>query len=157
MERATMSSKAAQCRIVAWATALVLTSAATAGAQTFSWNWTGPYIGADAGYVSSRSVTSYLASLPQSSAYLNANQVLLFNQAAPDIVSARGVTGTLHAGWNWQLKPFALGIELDAARFAHAQPAIPVCCSRKDLWPRRSARDCRCSPSCTPRRARTGC
>ena len=101
---------------------------------------TGPYVGADAGYASSRSATSYLASVPQSSPYLNVNQVLLFNQAAPDTVSARGVTGTLHAGWNWQLKPFAVGIELDAARFAHAQRAIPACCSRKVLSRRRSAR-----------------
>lgn len=58
-----------------------------------------------------------LASVPPALAYLNANQVLLFNQAAPDTVSARGILGTLHGGWNWQLKPFAVGIELDAGAF----------------------------------------
>jgi opacity protein-like surface antigen len=62
-------------------------------------------------HILSRECTAELAE------YLNVNQVLLFNQAAPDTVSARGVTGTLHAGWNWQLKPFAVGIELDAGAF----------------------------------------
>jgi outer membrane immunogenic protein len=94
-----------------------LTFVAPAGAQTFSWNWTGPYIGADAGYVSSRSFTPYLVTVPSSSAYLNATQALFFNQAAPDTLSTRGITGTVHAGWNWQLKPFAVGIELDAGAF----------------------------------------
>jgi outer membrane immunogenic protein len=117
MERAAMSSKRAQWRNVAWASSLLLTFVAPAGAQTFSWNWTGPYIGADAGYVSSRSFTPYLASVPPASAYLNSGQVLLFNQQAPDTISTHGITGTVHAGWNWQLKPFAVGIELDAGAF----------------------------------------
>jgi outer membrane immunogenic protein len=117
MERGAMSSKRAQGRILAWAYAFLLTSSASATAQTFSWNWTGPYLGADAGYVSSRSSTSYLVTVPPSSPYLNTSQALLFNQAAPDTISARGIIGTLHAGWNWQLKPFAVGIELDAGAF----------------------------------------
>jgi len=97
MERDAMSSKRAQ--LVVWA-CFLLTLAAPARAQTFSWNWTGPYLGADAGYVSSRSSTSYLASVPPALACLNANQALLFNQAAPDTISARGILGTLHGGWN---------------------------------------------------------
>jgi outer membrane immunogenic protein len=121
-----MSSKRAQWRIVAWASSLLLTFVASAGAQTFSWNWTGPYIGADAGYVSSRSFTPYLVTVPSSSAYLNTSQALLFNQAAPDTISTRGITGTVHAGWNWQLKPFAVGIELDAGAF-RTRPTRDTC------------------------------
>jgi hypothetical protein len=96
MERAAMSSKRAQ--LVVWA--FLLTLATPAHAQTFSWNWTGPYLGVDAGYVSSRSFTPYLVTVPPTLAYLNTAQALSFNQAAPDTISARGILGTLHGGWN---------------------------------------------------------
>jgi hypothetical protein len=118
----------------------------------------GPYLGADAGYVSSRSSKSYLASVPPALAYLNANQVLLFNQAAPDTVSARGILGTLHGGWNWQLKPFAVGIELDAGAF-RTRATRDTCLLQPQgpLIHNRYVPGCRYSRNSTPNRARIGC
>jgi outer membrane immunogenic protein len=95
-----------------------------ANAQTFSWNWTGFYVGADAGYVSSRSFSStqaalsptpYLTSTPLPNVF--AGTLGIFNVAAVDTFSASGPEGGVHAGFNWQLKPLTVGLEIDYGAF----------------------------------------
>jgi outer membrane immunogenic protein len=92
-----------------------------ANAQTFSWNWTGFYVGVDAGIISSRSFSStqatfspnpYLLGTPGANGTISA-----FNNAAVDTLSARGTEGGVHAGYNWQLRPITVGFEIDYAAF----------------------------------------
>jgi outer membrane immunogenic protein len=91
-----------------------------ANAQTFSWNWTGFYVGADAGFVSSRSFSSTQAAISPTP-YLLATPpsftLATFNTAAVDTLSAQGAEGGVHAGYNWQLKPITVGLEIDYGAF----------------------------------------
>jgi outer membrane immunogenic protein len=108
-------------RTLAFASALAVGSFPTAKAQTFSWNWTGFYAGADAGFASSRSLSSTQASV-LANPYLLATPpftgtLAVFNASAVDTLSARGFDAGVHAGFNWQLKPFAVGIEIDYGAF----------------------------------------
>jgi outer membrane immunogenic protein len=106
---------------LAWAFALVVGSFSTTKAQTFSWNWTGFYVGADGGFVSNRSLSTPQASISANS-YLTGGApftgtLATFNASAVDTLSARGFDAGGHAGFNWQLKPFAVGIEIDYGAF----------------------------------------
>jgi outer membrane immunogenic protein len=103
-----------------WACAFAVCSFG-ASAQTFFWNWTGFYVGADAGIISSRSFSStqatvsptpYLLGLPGAT-----GTITTFNSATVDTLSARGTEGGIHAGYNWQLKPIAVGLEIDYGAF----------------------------------------
>ena len=103
-----------------WASAFAVSSFC-ANAQTFSWNWTGFYVGADAGFVSSRSFSSTQAAVSPTP-YLLATPAFsgtlaTFNAAAVDTLSATGAEGGGHAGFNWQLKPFVVGLEVDYGTF----------------------------------------
>jgi outer membrane immunogenic protein len=103
-----------------WASAFAVWSLG-ANAQTFSWNWTGFYVGVDAGYVSSRSFSSTQAAV-SATPYLLATPVpngtlATFNTSAVDTLNARGTEGGVHAGYNWQLKPFTVGVEIDYGAF----------------------------------------
>jgi outer membrane immunogenic protein len=106
-----------------WACAFAVCSFC-ANAQTFSWNWTGFYVGADAGFVQSRSFSStqaalsptpYLTSTPLPGTFTGTLGV--FNVAAVDTLSASGAEGGVHAGFNWQLKPLTVGLEIDYEAF----------------------------------------
>ncbi len=103
-----------------WASAFAVCSFC-ANAQTFSWNWTGFYVGVDAGIISSRSFSStqatfsptpYLLGIPGAT-----GTITTFNSAAVDTLNARGTEGGVHAGFNWQLKPFTVGLEIDYGAF----------------------------------------
>ena len=108
-----------------------------ANAQTFSWNWTGFYVGADAGFISSRSLSSTQATVPvpSSSSYLTAappftNTLPIFNITGVDTLSTRGTQLGVHAGYNWQLKPLAVGVEIDFSEFRTRgvrDTAYPLC------------------------------
>lgn len=94
-----------------------------ANAQTFSWNWTGFYVGADAGYISSRSFSSTQAAVSAAPYFITAtpspggSAFATFNANAVDTLSARGGEGGVHAGYNWQLKPLTVGLEIDYDAF----------------------------------------
>jgi outer membrane immunogenic protein len=104
---------------LAWASALAIGAATTANAQTFSWNWTGFYVGADGGGVFNRSVASTVANpaTPPILSYLPANQLNAFNASSSNILSARGLDAGVHAGYNLQIKPFVVGVEVDYGAF----------------------------------------
>jgi outer membrane immunogenic protein len=103
-----------------WASAFAVCSFC-ANAQTFSWNWTGFYVGADAGIISSRSFHSTQATLSPTPYLLGipgaTGTITTFNFAAADTLNARGTEGGVHAGFNWQLKPFTVGLEIDYGAF----------------------------------------
>jgi outer membrane immunogenic protein len=106
-----------------WAFAFAVCSFC-ANAQTCSWNWTGFYVGADAGFVSSRSFSSTQAAVSATPYLLTTTPTpganspfAVFNANAVDTLNARGAEGGVHAGYNWQLKPFAVGLEIDYGAF----------------------------------------
>src|SRR5436853_18872 len=99
-------------RAFAWAAAFMLGAVSAAQAQTFFWNWSGFYLGLHAGYVQTHSFTSVQVSRGSTFPYFNAGQVDSFNSIGSDFVTARGIDGGIHGGFNWQLKPFAVGIEI---------------------------------------------
>jgi outer membrane immunogenic protein len=104
-----------------WACAFAVCSFC-ANAQTFSWNWTGFYVGVDAGIISSRSFSSTQATAPVTATpYLDGpsftGTLATFNNAVVDTISARGTEVGVHAGYNWQLKPLVVGVEVDYGAF----------------------------------------
>jgi outer membrane immunogenic protein len=82
--------------------------------QSFHWNWTGFYLGGDVGFAASRSVSSLLAS---GGTYFTPAQVTIFNTNASDTLAPRGFDASIHAGYNWQLRPFVVGVEVDYGAF----------------------------------------
>jgi len=103
-----------------WASAFAVCSFC-ANAQTFSWNWTGFYVGADAGLISSRSLSSTQATFSPTPYLLgtpvSGDTIATFNANAVDSISTQGTEVGVHAGYNWQLKPFAVGLEIDYGAF----------------------------------------
>jgi outer membrane immunogenic protein len=104
-------------RAFAWTAAFVLGAVSAAQAQTFFWNWSGFYLGLHAGYVQTHSFVSVQADRTSTFPYFNPGQADFFNSYGADFVTARGVDAGIHGGFNWQLKPFAVGIELDYGGF----------------------------------------
>lgn len=76
-------------------------------------NWTGFYVGADAGFVSNRSVSDQASP----GTYFTPAQLSAFNVAGTDTFGARGFNAGVHAGYNWQVRPFVVGIEADYGAF----------------------------------------
>jgi outer membrane immunogenic protein len=107
-----------------WASAFAVFSFC-ANAQTFSWNWTGFYVGVDSGIISSRSYSFTQATFPAApcipatlcTPYLQAGTAATFNANAVDTISTRGTEAGVHAGYNWQLKPLTVGLEIDYGLF----------------------------------------
>ena len=103
-----------------WASAFAVCSFC-ANAQTFSWNWTDFYVGADAGLISSRSLSSTQATFSPTPYLLgtlvSGDTLATFNANAVDSISTQGTEVGVHAGYNWQLKPFAVGLEIDYGAF----------------------------------------
>ena len=103
-----------------WASAFAVCSFC-ANAQTFSWNWTDFYVGADAGLISSRSLSSTQATLSPTPYLLgtpvSGDTLATFNANAVDTISTQGTEVGVHAGYDWQLKPFAVGLEIDYGAF----------------------------------------
>ncbi len=104
-------------KTLACASALALCAVSSASAESFYWSWTGFYVGADAGFVSNRSLTTTQASAGSYFTPGPVGQLAVFNAIAPDTVSARGFDAAVHAGFNWQLRPFVVGIEAEYGAF----------------------------------------
>jgi outer membrane immunogenic protein len=106
---------------LASASGLALTTAAQAQQRT---NWTGFYVGMNAGYAWGRSdaVTSFPCPAPAPGFGLN----LCFNAAIPPTIASAGTgslagdgfTGGVQLGYNWQSNQLVLGVEADFGAFA---------------------------------------
>ncbi len=75
------------------------------------YNWTGFYVGGNAGYAWGKSNVSTTVNLP--GAYFVPSDVSQIASSGQDTIHPNGGTGGIQAGYNWQAGNFVYGVEVD--------------------------------------------
>jgi len=99
----------------------LFTLAPAGSADAQSYNWTGFYLGANAGYASGSSgSSSELCTVPTSTCAVNVPLAHLTNNQWSPTLHPNGFSGGMQAGYNWQWKNWVIGAEMDMNSFVTA-------------------------------------
>jgi outer membrane immunogenic protein len=114
--------RASGMKLGVWIGALIAGLGAVAGAAPVAaappapvYNWTGFYIGANAGYGAGEwnGVSAFTCPVPGNCAYGDPANLALFSRTATGSRHADGFTGGVQGGYNWQTGTIVTGVEVD--------------------------------------------